>query len=214
MEREFEDLLLEMWKKREQKEPIDSGIPLDKLNILKEKGLINISDHGVVFTEKGEEITKMLVRRHRLWEVFFHDVLGMEDFNEMAGSFEHEAKGNIDEALCDFLAHPQQCPDGKPIPRGQCCKRRIRKRARWGLFQNIGITRLCDVPRGKKVRIICLRGKLYPKLSGYGIIPGAVVLVQETFSGFVIKIDQVEIALDKKTCADILVQIIQDSEET
>ncbi|MCM8788386.1 MAG: ferrous iron transport protein A [Candidatus Omnitrophica bacterium] len=74
--------------------------------------------------------------------------------------------------------------------------------------------RLCDVPKGKKVKVVCLRGKLFPKLSGYGIIPGATISVQETFSGFLIKIGQSEIALDRESCADILVQIVQDAEET
>lgn len=213
MERELEDIMLELWKKREQKESFISGLDPAKLNFLKEKGLINISSGRISFTQKGEELAKILVRRHRLWEVFFHDVLGMKEFNEIAGTFEHEASGNIDQALCDFLDHPQQCPDGRPIPRGQCCKRKIRRRTGWGFFQNIGITRLCDVPKGKKVRIICLRGKLFPKLSGYGIVPGSIVSVQETFSGFIIRIDHSEIALDRESCADILVQVMPDGYE-
>lgn len=214
MEREIEDLLLELWKKREQKESLASGLDSEKIALLKEKNLIDVSDQGISFTEKGEEIARMLVRRHRLWEVFFHDVLGMKEFNEIAGTFEHEASGNIDESLCDFLDHPQQCPDGKPIPRGQCCKRRMRRRTGWGFFHHMGIMRLCDVPKGKKVRIVCLRGKLFPKLAGYGIVPGSIVSVQERFSGFVIKIDHTEIALDRESCADILVQIVSDTEET
>ncbi|MCM8758590.1 MAG: FeoA domain-containing protein [Candidatus Omnitrophica bacterium] len=213
MDRELEDIMLEIWKRREQKKSSISGLDPSKLNLLKEKGLVTISAGTVSFTPQGEEIAKILVRRHRLWEVFFHDVLGMKEFNEMAGAFEHEASGNIDQALCDFLDHPQQCPDGRPIPRGQCCKRK-RKRAGWGFFQNMGIMRLCDVPKGKKVRIVCLRGKLFPKLSGYGIVPGSIVSVQETFSGFIIRIDHSEVALDRESCADILVQIIPDEDET
>ncbi|MCX7705589.1 MAG: metal-dependent transcriptional regulator [bacterium] len=213
MERELEDIMLELWKRREQKESLGFGVSPEILAVLKEKGLINLSGEQIYFTEKGEEIAKMLVRRHRLWEVFFHDILGMEEFNEIAGTFEHESAGNIDQALCDFLDHPQQCPDGRPIPRGQCCRKRMRRKAGWGFFQHMGIMRLCDVPKGKKVRIVCLRGKLFPKLSGYGIVPGSIISVQETLSGFIIKIDHSEIALDRKSCADILVQVIADSDE-
>ncbi|MCM8765158.1 MAG: hypothetical protein NC830_07370, partial [Candidatus Omnitrophica bacterium] len=118
MDKEIEDILEQLWRKREKKEFFAFGLDSDKLEKLKRMGLVGISHNGVFLTERGEELAKMLVRRHRLWEVFLHDILGMTEFNEVAGSFEHEASGNIDEALCDFLGHPQQCPDGKPIPRG------------------------------------------------------------------------------------------------
>jgi len=211
MERELEDVIEEIWKKREKKEVPAMGIDPEKLEQLKKMGLIIVSEGGAYLTEKGEEIARSLVRRHRLWEVFFHDVLGMKEFNEMAGSVEHDTAGNIEESLCDFLGHPQQCPDGKPIPRGLCCGRRIRKRAGWGFFHHMGMTRLCDVSKGKKVKVICLRGKIFSKLAGYGIVPGAIVEVIETFPGFVIRIGQSEIALDRESCSDILVQILQDT---
>ncbi|MCM8815345.1 MAG: metal-dependent transcriptional regulator [Candidatus Omnitrophica bacterium] len=214
MDKEMEDILEQLWRRREKKESSSLELDSDKIEKLKKMGLVDVSQSGIFLTERGEELAKILVRRHRLWEVFLHDVLGMEKFNEVAGSFEHESTGNIDEALCDFLGHPQQCPDGKPIPRGNCCRRKMRQRRSWGFFHDIGIMRLCDVPKGKKVKIVCLRGKLFPKLSGYGIIPGSIISVQETFSGFLIKIGQLEIALDRESCADILVQIVQDEKDT
>ncbi|MCM8822042.1 MAG: FeoA domain-containing protein [Candidatus Omnitrophica bacterium] len=214
MDKEMEDILEQLWKKREKRECTAFGFDSGKIEKLKKMGLVDVSQSGVFLTEKGEGLAKMLVRRHRLWEVFLHDILGMKEFNEIAGFLEHESSGNIDEALCDFLGHPQQCPDGKPIPRGQCCRKRMKQRTGWGFFHNIGIMRLCDVPKGKKVKVVCLRGKLFPKLSGYGIIPGSIIRIQETFSGFLIKIGQSEIALDRESCADILVQVVQDTEET
>ncbi|HOJ30785.1 MAG TPA: metal-dependent transcriptional regulator [bacterium] len=213
MDRELEDILEEIWKKRELKESFVTGFDKEKMEHLRKMGLVEVSERGAVLTKQGEEIAKCLVRRHRLWEVFLHDFLGMEEFNEMAGIIEHDAKGNIDEALCDFLGHPQQCPDGKPIPRGLCCGRRLKRRAGRGFFHQMGVLRLCDVPRGTRVKVVCLRGKKFPRLSGYGIVPGCMIYVQETFPGFIIRIDQTEIALDKESCADVLVQLIDQQDE-
>ncbi len=213
MDKRIEDALEQLWRKREDRE-ISCQFPPDVLELLIKKGLVSVSEKGVFLTENGEKLARMLVRRHRLWEVFLHDVLGMKEFNEVAGSFEHESAENIDEALCDFLGHPQQCPDGKPIPRGHCCGMRKRRRSGWGFFNSIGVMRLCDVPKGKKVRVVCLRGKLFSKLSGYGIVPGSIITVQETFTGYLIRIDNLEVALDRESCFDILVQVMPDTEET
>ncbi|HPP67026.1 MAG TPA: metal-dependent transcriptional regulator [bacterium] len=169
-----------------------------------------VSGEGAFLTKKGEEKARQLVRRHRLWEVFFHDVLGLKEFNDMANSIEHEATGNVEESLCDFLGHPQQCPDGKPIPRGSCCGKRFRKKTGWGLFQQMGIVRLCDVEKGTAVRVVYIKESFFPKFSSFGIIPGSIIYVKETFPGFIIRIDHTEIALDKKLCCEILVHPVSE----
>lgn len=213
MERELEDILEEIWKKREMKEIPAKNLDPEKLEILRKNGFVVISGGGAFFTKKGEQTARDLVRRHRLWEVFFHDVLGMKEFNEMANSVEHESTGNIDESLCSFLGHPQQCPDGKPIPRGACCGKHFRRRSSWGLFEQRGIKRLSDVKKGTKVQVVCVREKFFPKLSSLGIIPGSIIYIKETFPGVIVNVDNTEIALDKEMCCEILVQVISNQQE-
>ncbi len=154
------------------------------------------------------------MRKHRLWEVFFHDVLGLKEFNEMADSVEHDSNENVEESLCDFLDHPQQCPDGKPIPRGACCGRRFRRKTGWGLFQRMDIKRLCDVEKGTRARVVCLREKFFSRFSSFGIIPGFIIYVKEIFPGFIIKVDHTEIALDRQLCCEILVQVLHQQQDT
>ncbi len=194
----------------ENKKDIETEIEPEKIEELKRLGLVEIKEGRLSFTERGEELARDLIRRHRLWEIFLHEVLGIEDVDKVAGVFEHESAGNIGDALCQFLDHPQQCPDGKPIPRGNCCRRRIRMGRMHGPFRHMGVVRLCDVPKGKKARVIFMRERLFARLAGYGIVPGAVICVEETFYGFLIRIDNTEVALDKESCADIFVQVIQD----
>lgn len=74
--------------------------------------------YGVTLTTKGEEIAKSLVRRHRLWERFLTDILGIpwEDAHEIAGQLEHAATSLVTERLSLFLGDPDSCPHGEAIP--------------------------------------------------------------------------------------------------
>jgi len=76
---------------------------------------------GVTLTPKGNEHALYVLRRHRLWEVFLVDHLGMgmEDAHVAACGLEHETSAQVASHLDRFLKQPALNPEGEPIPPGR-----------------------------------------------------------------------------------------------
>jgi DtxR family transcriptional regulator, Mn-dependent transcriptional regulator len=74
--------------------------------------------HGVQLTPAGAEHARALVRRHRLWERFLFDMLGLEwgAVHTLACELEHAVGDEVTEALDQRLGRPTRCPHGNPIP--------------------------------------------------------------------------------------------------
>jgi len=86
--------------------------------------LIRQQDGRVGFTETGWQKSRQLIRAHRLAERLLYDVLGIEDYEVGACEFEHIIDTNLIDGICTLLGHPRRCPDGLPIPEGNCCRNR------------------------------------------------------------------------------------------
>ena len=94
----------------------------DMLKKLAEKELINYKKYqGVSLTEKGKLIAKMIVRKHRLWEVFLVDKLNFtwDEVHDIAEQLEHIKSEQLINKLDDFLGNPTEDPHGDPIPDAQ-----------------------------------------------------------------------------------------------
>jgi DtxR family Mn-dependent transcriptional regulator len=76
---------------------------------------------GVSLTERGREVARQVIRNHRLAELLLTEVLNTEIDEEVVCGFEHHFSKKIADAVCTSLNHPEECPHGKPIPRGECC---------------------------------------------------------------------------------------------
>lgn len=81
--------------------------------------------HGVTLTRSGREHAKSLIRRHRLWECFLHEELGLpwQAVHDLACELEHAAPDEVTEALNRRLQSPAKCPHGNPIPSGAAPER-------------------------------------------------------------------------------------------
>ena len=91
----------------------------DMLKKLAEKDLVNyIKYQGVSLTEKGKLSAKMIVRKHRLWEVFLVDKLDFswDEVHDIAEQLEHIKSEKLINKLDDFLGNPTEDPHGDPIP--------------------------------------------------------------------------------------------------
>ena len=94
----------------------------DMLKKLSEKDLVNYKKYqGVSLTEKGNLIAKMIVRKHRLWEVFLVEKLDFpwDEVHDIAEQLEHIKSEELINKLDNFLGNPTEDPHGDPIPDAQ-----------------------------------------------------------------------------------------------
>lgn len=91
----------------------------DMLKKLSDKELVSYQKYqGVTLTEKGFHSAKMIVRKHRLWEVFLVEKLNFswDEVHEIAEELEHIKSENLINKLDAFLDFPLFDPHGDPIP--------------------------------------------------------------------------------------------------
>ena len=91
----------------------------DMLKRLSEKRLIHYEKYkGVTLTTQGGECAKMLVRKHRLWEVFLVEKLHYrwDQVHDLAEQLEHIQSEDLIDRLDYFLGTPRFDPHGDPIP--------------------------------------------------------------------------------------------------
>lgn len=91
----------------------------DMLKKLSEKELVAYQKYqGVTLTEKGFLSAKMIVRKHRLWEVFLVEKLqfSWDEVHEIAEELEHIKSEALIDKLDAFLGFPDFDPHGDPIP--------------------------------------------------------------------------------------------------
>jgi DtxR family Mn-dependent transcriptional regulator len=91
----------------------------DMLKKLAEKDLVNYKKYqGVSLTDKGLLSAKMIVRKHRLWEVFLVEKLDFswDEVHDVAEQLEHIKSEKLINKLDEFLGFPTEDPHGDPIP--------------------------------------------------------------------------------------------------
>ena len=91
----------------------------DMLKKFSEKTLVSYQKYqGVTLTKKGLHTAKMIVRKHRLWEVFLVDKLNFswDEVHEIAEELEHIKSEKLIFKLDEYLGFPSLDPHGDPIP--------------------------------------------------------------------------------------------------
>lgn len=91
----------------------------DMLKKLSQKVVIDYQRYqGVRITDKGKHEALMVIRKHRLWEVFLVDQLkfNWDEVHEVAEQLEHIKSPLLIKRLDEFLGFPKVDPHGDPIP--------------------------------------------------------------------------------------------------
>lgn len=102
----------------------------DMLKKLADKQLVSYKKYqGVSLTESGLLAAKMIVRKHRLWEVFLVDKLDFnwDEVHDIAEQLEHIQSEQLIDRLDDFLGNPTEDPHGDAIPDAQGRMAKIEK---------------------------------------------------------------------------------------
>jgi DtxR family transcriptional regulator, Mn-dependent transcriptional regulator len=91
----------------------------DMLKKLAKKKLIFYTKYkGVTLTQEGQKTALLLIRKHRLWEVFLVKTLNFawDEVHEIAEQLEHIHSTLLIERVDEFLGYPKYDPHGDPIP--------------------------------------------------------------------------------------------------
>lgn len=107
---------------------VKSSSVTDMIKKLKAKELVVYEKYkGVKLTSKGEKAALLIIRKHRLWEVFLVNKLKYtwSEVHLIAEQLEHIISEDLIDRLDKFLEYPAFDPHGEPIPNkvGQFSKR-------------------------------------------------------------------------------------------
>jgi putative ABC transport system ATP-binding protein len=123
---DFDEVLEHLWTRGEPGGHVESHsfTEVQWRKLIQTMASIGLVSTGGQFTPAGQARARDVIRRHRLAERLFRDVLGIRDEDEIESSackFEHILSPEVTDRMCSLLGHPDACPHGSPIPRGGCC---------------------------------------------------------------------------------------------
>ena len=178
--------------------------PEAELDGLKEQGMVRGGPGGPVFTDLGREEARRVIRRHRLAERLFHDVVDTAsgDMEAAACQMEHALRRGVEERVCELLGHPDTCPHGRPIPPGPCCER---ARAEGERF----VAPLAHMRPGEGGTVAYLRtkdSKKLQKLLAMGVRPGSRIELEQAFPSYVFRVGFSRYAVDAEMAGLIMVR--------
>ena len=140
-------------------------------------GLVEYAPYrGVVLTEAGQNAALRLLRRHRLWELFLTEVLGLswDEVHVEAHRLEHATSERVAERLAAFMQQPEADPHGQPIPAGD------------GQFPARETVSLLDAEVGRPMHVVEVPdgdAGLLRRLADWRLVPGAPVTLLERDDG-------------------------------
>ena len=95
------------------------GTATTMVKALSESGLVKYEPYaGVRLTDAGEKLAALVLRRHRLMELFLVKVVGMSwaEVHDEAERLEHAASDALIDRIDAMLGRPSVDPHGDPIP--------------------------------------------------------------------------------------------------
>jgi DtxR family Mn-dependent transcriptional regulator len=98
------------------------GTATTMVKALAESGLVEYEPYaGVALTTAGDKLAAMVVRRHRLIELFLVRFLGFgwDEVHDEAEHLEHAVSDRLIDRIDEMLGRPAADPHGDPIPDAQ-----------------------------------------------------------------------------------------------
>jgi DtxR family Mn-dependent transcriptional regulator len=95
------------------------GTATTMVKALAESGLVIYEPYnGVRLSPAGDKLAALVLRRHRLIELFLVQVMGMswDEVHDDAEQLEHVVSDRLIERIDQMLGHPEVDPHGDPIP--------------------------------------------------------------------------------------------------
>jgi DtxR family Mn-dependent transcriptional regulator len=175
---------------------------------LVEGGLVtHVLYKGVALTDEGRQRALQIIRRHRLWEHFLAERLGLpwEVVHEQACRLEHASDDRLTEALAAYLGDPVTCPHGNPIPDqdGELARPPAAP-----------LSHMAVGERGRIVSILREDTELLDYLAQHDILPDQIVEVESIapFNGpLTVRVGERSRVLGREAAEHVLVEITSES---
>jgi DtxR family Mn-dependent transcriptional regulator len=148
------------------------GTATTMVKTLAESGLVRYEPYmGVRLTAAGEKLAGLVLRRHRLVELFLVKVVGMSwaEVHDEAERLEHAVSERLIERIDEMLGHPAVDPHGDPIPTAQ------------GTMVRTERLTLLSAPVGtplRVTRIIDQEPEFLLFAERFGLVPGRHIVVE------------------------------------
>ncbi|MBI4537518.1 MAG: metal-dependent transcriptional regulator [candidate division NC10 bacterium] len=170
---------------------------------LEGRGLVERDPRGcLVLTREGQRQAAGVLRRHRLSERLFTDVLGLpwDQAHEQAMRLEHSISPVGEARLANLLDNPATCPHGSPIPSSD---------GRIPAPESRTLDRVAARSRVRIQQIANEEAEFLRYLASLGLLPEAEVTVEEVapFGGpLLIQVGGARYALGREVAGRILVR--------
>ncbi len=211
-----ENYLSEIYKNKDSNGRIKANLIAEKLHVsnaavtdmlrkLESDGHVYYKPYrGVELTEYGKEYAQNMVRRHRIWEVFLHQIVGLpwEKVHDEAHHLEHSGSDELINRMEEMLNFPEFDPHGDPIP----SKKGILPKQK----RNVALTSLRQNQKGIVIRVNDFNSKFLSYLSKIGIKLNKEIKVCEILNfdnSVLVEIDRKQVNLSHTIAENIFVEI-------
>jgi DtxR family transcriptional regulator, Mn-dependent transcriptional regulator len=214
-----EDYLSAIYKYREVDGTIKANIIAEKLSVtnaavtdmlkkLSKDGYVDYKRYKEIkLSNQGEEYARNMVRRHRIWEVFLNQVVGIpwDEVHEEAHNLEHSASDSLINRMEEMLDFPAFDPHGDPIPSkdGKMPKQK----------KNISLSFLNAEEKGKVVRVNDFDNGFLQYISKIGIELGKEIFVKDVLDfdkSMLVMINDKENNISSTIASNIFVELIKE----
>lgn len=186
---------------------ISNAAVTDMLRRLSKDGFVIYKKYrGIKLTSEGENYAKNMIRRHRIWETFLHQVLGMpwDKVHDEAEKLEHSSSDELINRIEEFLNYPESDPHGYPIPdrKGKMPKHK----------NAIAISELYKNDRVEVIRVNDTHKGMLGYISKMGVELGKEIVIKDIlkFDGsMLLKINNKDVNISKTIASNIFVEKIE-----
>ena len=176
----------------------------DMLKKLQSKGLVQYNRYkGFKLSRDGNKAALIIIRRHRLWEVFLVEKLDFswDEVHDIAEQLEHIKSEKLINKLDDFLGNPTEDPHGDPIPNAQGLLPKIEKQL---------LSDLAESQKGICVGVKDTSSEFLKYLDKQQIALGSTIEIisKETFDlSLRIKVDDKPLNISNKIASNLFVKL-------
>ena len=157
---------------------------------------------GIKLTNSGEDFARNIVRRHRIWEVFLHQIVGIpwDKVHDEAHNLEHSASDDLINRMEEMLNFPEFDPHGDPIPSKDGLVPQQKK--------SIPLSMLDKNDKGTVLRVNDFNNDFLKYISNIGIELGKEIKVKNVLGfdhSMLVSINKKEINISSTIAANIFV---------